>query len=64
MIESVDPGGPAEKAGLRPGDHIIRLNGLDVRKKSHDELILLLKGSGSAPTIAVESGQPMPSSGM
>ncbi|XP_022095367.1 delphilin-like isoform X2 [Acanthaster planci] len=63
MIESVDPGGPAEKAGLHAGDRIIRLNGLDVRKKSHDELILLLKGSGSAPTIAVESGPPMPSSG-
>ncbi|XP_022095373.1 delphilin-like isoform X7 [Acanthaster planci] len=62
MIESVDPGGPAEKAGLHAGDRIIRLNGLDVRKKSHDELILLLKGSGSAPTIAVESGPPMPSS--
>ncbi|XP_038064634.1 delphilin-like isoform X2 [Patiria miniata] len=63
MIESIDPGGAAEKAGLRPGERIMRLNGLDVRRKTHDELILLLKGSGSAPTIAVESGPTMPSSG-
>ncbi|KAK7502340.1 hypothetical protein BaRGS_00006293, partial [Batillaria attramentaria] len=30
FIESVDPGGPAEKAGLQDGDFIIKLNGLDV----------------------------------
>lgn len=30
-IESVDPGGPADKAGLMAGDFLIKLNGLDVR---------------------------------
>lgn len=30
-IESLDPGGAAEKAGLQAGDFIIGLNGIDVR---------------------------------
>ena len=30
-IESVDPNGPADTAGLVAGDFLIKLNGLDVR---------------------------------
>ena len=30
-VESVTAGGPADKAGLLPGDAILKLNGLDVR---------------------------------
>ena len=56
-------GGAAERSGLKPGDRIIKLNGLDVRKKSHDSLIQLLQGSGSAPTLVVETGPLVPSGG-
>lgn len=31
FIETVDPGGAAERAGLQPGDLIMKLNGIDVR---------------------------------
>ncbi len=30
-VESVAPGGPADRGGLLPGDAILKLNGLDVR---------------------------------
>lgn len=39
FIESIDPGGAAEKAGLLAGDYIIKLNGIDVRYVS---LLLLI----------------------
>ncbi|XP_071960947.1 delphilin-like isoform X10 [Antedon mediterranea] len=58
MIESIDPGGPADRAGLRPGDKIIKVNGLDVRKKTHLHLIQFLKGSGMSPTLQIETGSP------
>ncbi|XP_070579787.1 delphilin-like isoform X2 [Ptychodera flava] len=60
-VESIDPGGPAMRAGLMPGDKILELNGLDVRKKSHKQLIDLLKGSGSTPTVVVQPSLPPPS---
>ena len=53
-------GGAAERAGLRAGDRIMRLNGLNVKKKTHDELVELLKGSGSTPTLVVETGPSYP----
>ncbi|ESO84151.1 hypothetical protein LOTGIDRAFT_155476 [Lottia gigantea] len=52
-VESVDEGGPSEKAGIRTDDFIMKLNGLDVRKCSHSRLCQLLQESGSAPTIEI-----------
>ncbi|XP_006817000.1 delphilin-like [Saccoglossus kowalevskii] len=54
-IESVDPGGAAMKAGLHPGDRILELNGIDVKEKTHHQLIDLLKGSGNMPALMVET---------
>lgn len=30
-IESVDRGGAADKAGILPGDYLIKVNGIDIR---------------------------------
>ena len=30
-VETVDPGGPTDKAGIKPGDVLLTLNGIDVR---------------------------------
>ncbi|XP_060551742.1 delphilin-like isoform X3 [Ruditapes philippinarum] len=52
-IETVDPNGAAEKGGLQPGDFVIKLNGIDVRKCSHAHLVQLLQDSGTAPILEV-----------
>uniref|UniRef100_A0AAY4BK35 Glutamate receptor, ionotropic, delta 2 (Grid2) interacting protein, a n=1 Tax=Denticeps clupeoides TaxID=299321 RepID=A0AAY4BK35_9TELE len=58
-IDSVIPGSPAEKAGLKPGDRILFLNGLDMRNCSHEKVVTMLQGSGAMPTLVVEDGPPM-----
>uniref|UniRef100_A0A671MQK7 Glutamate receptor, ionotropic, delta 2 (Grid2) interacting protein, a n=1 Tax=Sinocyclocheilus anshuiensis TaxID=1608454 RepID=A0A671MQK7_9TELE len=57
-IDSVIPGSPAEKAGLKPGDRILFLNGLDMRSCSHEKVVSMLQGSGAMPSLVVEDGPP------
>jgi len=39
-ITHVDPGSPAERAGLAPGDYVVGLNGNDVRSEKEAEAIV------------------------
>ncbi|KAK6301720.1 hypothetical protein J4Q44_G00277730 [Coregonus suidteri] len=55
-IDSVIPDSPAEDCGLKPGDRILFLNGLDMRNCSHEKVVSMLQGSGAIPTLVVESG--------
>ncbi|XP_061892757.1 delphilin isoform X2 [Entelurus aequoreus] len=55
-IDSVIPGSAADKAGLKPGDRILFLNGLDMRTSSHEKVVSMLQGSGAMPTLVVEDG--------
>ncbi|XP_069784311.1 delphilin isoform X2 [Narcine bancroftii] len=55
-LESVLPGSPAEKSGLKAGDRILFLNGLDMRNCSHEKVVAMLQGSGAMPTLVVEDG--------
>ncbi|XP_051988708.1 delphilin-like [Xyrauchen texanus] len=57
-IDSVIPGSPAEKAGLKPGDRILFLNGLDMRSCSHEKVVSMLQGSGAMPSLVVEDEPP------
>ncbi|KAG7325192.1 hypothetical protein KOW79_011508 [Hemibagrus wyckioides] len=55
-IDSVIPDSPAEGCGLKPGDRILFLNGLDMRNCSHEKVVSMLQGSGANPTLVVEEG--------
>uniref|UniRef100_A0A8B9RDK9 Grid2 interacting protein n=1 Tax=Astyanax mexicanus TaxID=7994 RepID=A0A8B9RDK9_ASTMX len=55
-VDSVIPGIPAEECGLKPGDRILFLNGLDMRNCSHEKVVSMLQGSGANPTLVVEEG--------
>ncbi|XP_067431809.1 delphilin isoform X2 [Thunnus thynnus] len=55
-IDSVIPDSPAEECGLKPGDRILFLNGLDMRNCSHEKVVSMLQGSGAMPTLVVEEG--------
>ncbi|XP_062331430.1 delphilin isoform X2 [Osmerus eperlanus] len=55
-IDSVIPDSPAEDCGLKPGDRILFLNGLDMRSCSHEKVVSMLQGSGAIPTLVVEDG--------
>ncbi|XP_038130067.1 delphilin isoform X1 [Cyprinodon tularosa] len=55
-IDSVIPDSPAEECGLKPGDRILFLNGLDMRNCSHEKVVSMLQGSGAMPSLVVEEG--------
>ncbi|KAA3677678.1 SH3 and multiple ankyrin repeat domains protein [Paragonimus westermani] len=52
-IDRVFPGCPAAEAGLLPGDYLLEVNGLDVRKASHHYVTNLIVQAGSQVTLKV-----------
>ncbi|XP_053684718.1 rho guanine nucleotide exchange factor 11 isoform X2 [Sabethes cyaneus] len=45
FVESVKPGGPAQKAGLIAEDMILKVNGTSVRSSTHTNVVELIKAS-------------------
>jgi len=56
LVESVEPGGPAEKAGIKPEDVIIAMNGKPI--KDGDDLVARVADTpvGTEVTITVDRG--------
>jgi hypothetical protein len=53
----VTPAGPAEKAGIKPGDHLIGLNGKEVTNVAYREMRQLLEGEpGTKIQVSVSRG--------
>ena len=45
MIQDIEPGSPAEKGGLKPGDKILAINDENVEEASYMEVVNTFKNS-------------------
>lgn len=52
FFEGVDMSGMAMRAGLRPGDFLLEINGVDVRAASHEQVVELIRQSGDTITVS------------
>jgi len=60
-VSDVFEGFPAQKADIRPGDQIMKINGIDLNSKNSDDVSQLLKGSkGATIKLLVKRGDAAP----
>lgn len=52
-VGKVDPASPAEAAGLRDGDRIIEVNGINIDGETHDEVVGLIKSMAGRVSLLV-----------
>ncbi|KAJ8256128.1 hypothetical protein COCON_G00199920 [Conger conger] len=53
LIRNLEPGGPAELAGIKDGDRILRVNGVFVDRKEHSQVVDMVKNSGTTVTFHI-----------
>ena len=53
FFEGVDMSGMAMRAGLRPGDYLLEIDGIDVRCASHDDVVQLIQQAADTITLKV-----------
>ncbi|KAM5201335.1 Na(+)/H(+) exchange regulatory cofactor NHE-RF3 isoform 1-T3 [Hipposideros larvatus] len=53
LVREVETGSQAEKAGLRDGDRVLRINGIFVDKEEHTQVVDLIRKSGNSVTLLV-----------
>lgn len=54
-VSAILEGGAAEKAGVRPGDRILEVNGVDVEGATHKRVVDLIKAGGDDLSMTVIS---------
>ncbi|XP_035714472.1 uncharacterized protein LOC110858090 isoform X2 [Folsomia candida] len=52
-LDDVDEGGVADRAGLRKGDFILAINGMDVSQLSHEVVVDMIRKSGELVSLTV-----------
>ncbi|XP_028267669.1 Na(+)/H(+) exchange regulatory cofactor NHE-RF2 [Parambassis ranga] len=52
-IRSLDPGSPADTAGLRPQDRLIEVNGVNIEGMRHAEVVAFIKRGGDETWLLV-----------
>jgi hypothetical protein len=57
LVAQVEPGMPADKAGIKPGDTILAIDGRDVRELGPTSLMYLMSGQPGSP-VSVELRPP------
>ena len=55
-IRSVDPGSPAEKAGIKPGDQVVAVDSTPIDSEESFETTLSTRGPGKPMKIVLKSG--------
>ncbi|XP_039239286.1 Na(+)/H(+) exchange regulatory cofactor NHE-RF3 isoform X2 [Pipra filicauda] len=53
IIRNVEQNSPAEQAGLKDGDRVLRVNGVFVDKEEHAQVVELIKNSGNSVVLLV-----------
>ncbi|NXG46331.1 NHRF3 protein, partial [Psilopogon haemacephalus] len=53
LIRNVQKKSPAEKAGLKDGDRVLRVNGIFVHKEEHAQVVEIVKNSGNSIVLLV-----------
>ncbi|NWX28136.1 NHRF3 protein, partial [Notiomystis cincta] len=53
IIRNVELNGPADSAGLRDGDRVLRVNGVFVDKEEHAQVVEIIKNSGNSVVLLV-----------
>ncbi|KAK6476172.1 Na(+)/H(+) exchange regulatory cofactor NHE-RF2-like isoform X1 [Huso huso] len=56
-IRSVDTGSPADKAGLKPQDRLIEVNGVNIEDRKHSEVVAFIKSRGDEARLLVVDQQ-------
>uniref|UniRef100_T1JX76 PDZ domain-containing protein n=1 Tax=Tetranychus urticae TaxID=32264 RepID=T1JX76_TETUR len=52
-LDEIESGGVAEAAGLKRGDFLLNVNGVDVRSAPHEQVVQLIRQSGDKVTMTV-----------
>ncbi|KAG9482578.1 hypothetical protein GDO78_011322, partial [Eleutherodactylus coqui] len=57
FLRELDPGLPAEVAGMREGDRLLGVNGQSVEALQHEDIVRLIQESGNQVTLLVISNE-------
>eukprot|EP00038_Savillea_parva_P008410 m.176770 g.176770 ORF g.176770 m.176770 type:complete len:382 (+) comp14232_c0_seq1:151-1296(+) len=58
FLNMVDPGGLADTLGVKEGDHVLAVNGVDTMRLSHKQVIELIIKAGDSVTLSLLSKVP------
>ncbi|XP_044143375.1 Na(+)/H(+) exchange regulatory cofactor NHE-RF3 [Bufo gargarizans] len=53
LIRSVESGSSADKAGLKDGDRVLKVNGVNVDDTEHTKVVEMIQASGTSVTLTV-----------